>query len=134
MNANTETLIRRATRLVTNLRSARKYEDKAGRATATDHYLGAARAMLDDDSDSPRFYRICAAVAAELLKQQVRCRIAQAGIEEDQLVVGRADRPLEDLAAIGASPKWFKAPARDQDLKTLRLIMKDGKIYKNTLN
>ncbi len=65
MNANTETLIRRATRLVTNLRSARKYEDKAGRATATDHYLGAARAMLDDDSDSPRFYRICAAVAAE---------------------------------------------------------------------
>jgi hypothetical protein len=40
---------------------------------------------------------------------------------------------LEDLAAIGANPKWFYAPARDQDRATLRLIMKDGKIYKNTL-
>ena len=42
--------------------------------------------------------------------------------------------PVEDLAAIEVNPKWFDGPACDQDLKTLRLIMKDGKIYKNTLD
>jgi hypothetical protein len=34
---------------------------------------------------------------------------------------------------IGANPKYFDAPARENGLKTIRLIMKDGKIYKNTL-
>jgi len=40
--------------------------------------------------------------------------------------------PLEDLSTIGAVEKWFDAPARD-GVKTIRIIMKDGVIYKNTL-
>jgi hypothetical protein len=32
---------------------------------------------------------------------------------------------------IGANPKWFDAPDQDMDIPTIRLIMKDGKIYLN---
>jgi imidazolonepropionase-like amidohydrolase len=41
--------------------------------------------------------------------------------------------PLEDITVIGANSKYFDAPARDQGIETIKLIMKDGKIYKNTL-
>ena len=57
--------------------------------------------------------------------------VIEEGAFADILIVD--GNPLEDLAVIGANPKWFDAPARDQDLETLRLIMKDGNIYKNTL-
>lgn len=58
--------------------------------------------------------------------------VIEEGAYADIIIVD--GNPLEDLAAIGASPKWFDAPGRNQDLKTIRLIMKDGKIYKNALN
>ena len=41
--------------------------------------------------------------------------------------------PLEDLSVLGADPKWFDAEPRDQGIETIRLIMKGGTIYKNTL-
>lgn len=42
--------------------------------------------------------------------------------------------PLEDISVIGADKKWFDATTREAgDIKTMRIIMKDGKIYKNTL-
>ena len=41
--------------------------------------------------------------------------------------------PLEDLSMLGANPKWFDAEPRERGIETIRLIMKDGKIYKNTL-
>ncbi|MFC3612792.1 amidohydrolase family protein [Lutimaribacter marinistellae] len=41
--------------------------------------------------------------------------------------------PLEDITVIGANPEWFNAPEREE-VETIRLIMKDGVIYKNTLN
>jgi imidazolonepropionase-like amidohydrolase len=41
--------------------------------------------------------------------------------------------PLEDITVIGANPKYFDAKPRDLGIKTMPLIMKDGKIYKNTL-
>ena len=41
--------------------------------------------------------------------------------------------PLEDLSVLGANEKWFDAPPRDRGFDTIRVIMKDGKIYKNTL-
>jgi len=41
---------------------------------------------------------------------------------------------LEDLSAIGADKRWFEAPAREQNVESIKIIMKDGKIYKNTLN
>jgi hypothetical protein len=34
---------------------------------------------------------------------------------------------------IGGNPKWFDAEPRDEGIEAIRLIMKDGKIYKNTL-
>ena len=40
--------------------------------------------------------------------------------------------PLEDITVIGGNEKWFDAPVRD-GIDTLKIIMKDGKIYKNTL-
>jgi imidazolonepropionase-like amidohydrolase len=40
--------------------------------------------------------------------------------------------PLEDITVIGGSEKWFDALPRD-GIETMRIIMKDGKIYKNTL-
>jgi len=40
--------------------------------------------------------------------------------------------PLEDITVIGGNKKWFDAEPRD-GIETLRVIMKDGKIYKNTL-
>ncbi len=40
--------------------------------------------------------------------------------------------PLEDITVIGGNELWYKAPPRD-GVETINLIMKDGKIYKNTL-
>jgi len=40
--------------------------------------------------------------------------------------------PLKDVAVIGGSELWLKAP-KPADIKTIRIVMKDGKIYKNTL-
>ena len=48
----------------------------------------------------------------------------------DLLIVG--GNLLEDIAVIGANPKWFDAEPRE-GVETIRVIMKDGKIYKNTL-
>jgi imidazolonepropionase-like amidohydrolase len=41
--------------------------------------------------------------------------------------------PLEDITAIGAVSVLFDAPARSKHIESIMLIMKDGKIYKNTL-
>jgi hypothetical protein len=42
--------------------------------------------------------------------------------------------PLEDLSVIGTSDKWFDAPERPESSETIQFIMKDGVIYKNTLD
>jgi hypothetical protein len=41
--------------------------------------------------------------------------------------------PLKDITVIGANKEWFTAPPREKGIETIRLIMKDGKIYKTTL-
>jgi imidazolonepropionase-like amidohydrolase len=41
--------------------------------------------------------------------------------------------PLEDFSVVGTGDKWFGAKPRPKSPETIRLIMKDGKIYKNTL-
>ena len=42
--------------------------------------------------------------------------------------------PLEDLAVIGGSESMFgSAPRPTESVNTIPLVMKDGKIYKNTL-
>jgi hypothetical protein len=40
--------------------------------------------------------------------------------------------PLEDITVIGAVDKWQDAPPRD-GVETIRLIMKIGVVYKDTL-
>ncbi|PKG38118.1 metal-dependent hydrolase family protein [Psychromonas sp. Urea-02u-13] len=61
---------------------------------------------------------------------QAKLGVVAKGAYADLLLVD--GNPLEDLTVIGANKKWFDAPARDE-IKTMRVIMKDGKIYKNTL-
>jgi len=41
--------------------------------------------------------------------------------------------PLEDFSVVGTGDKWFGAEKRPDSPETIRLIMKDGKVYKNTL-
>ena len=56
--------------------------------------------------------------------------VIEEGAYADILLVD--GNPLQDLSVIGANEKWFDAPKRD-GIKTIRIIMKDGVIYKNTL-
>lgn len=41
--------------------------------------------------------------------------------------------PLEDFSVVGTGDQWFGADPRPDSPETIRLIMKDGVIYKNTL-
>ena len=56
--------------------------------------------------------------------------VVEEGAYADLLLV--EGNPLEDLGVIGAVEEWFSAPPRD-GVETMRIIMKDGVIYKNTL-
>jgi imidazolonepropionase-like amidohydrolase len=56
--------------------------------------------------------------------------VVEEGAYADLLLID--GNPLEDLSVIGANEKWFDAPKRD-GIETMKVIMKDGKIYKNTL-
>lgn len=57
--------------------------------------------------------------------------VIEEGAYADILIVD--GNPLEDFSVIGAVDTWFDAEPRDQDVPTIRVIMKDGVIYKNTL-
>ena len=57
--------------------------------------------------------------------------VIEEGAYADILIV--EGNPLEDISAIGGNDKWFDAEPRGQDVPSIRVIMKDGKIYKNTL-
>jgi imidazolonepropionase-like amidohydrolase len=57
--------------------------------------------------------------------------VIEKGAYADLLIVD--GNPLEDITVIGANKKLFDAKPRDQGLDSIMLIMKDGKIYKNTL-
>ena len=56
--------------------------------------------------------------------------VIEEGAYADILIVD--GNPLEDIGVIGGNELWYKAPPRD-GVETIKLIMKDGKIYKNTL-
>ncbi|MDH3762648.1 MAG: hypothetical protein OEU50_16825 [Gammaproteobacteria bacterium] len=57
--------------------------------------------------------------------------VIEKGALADIIVVD--GNPLEDMAAIGGNPKWLDAEPRGIEVDTIKLIMKDGKIYKNGL-
>ena len=56
--------------------------------------------------------------------------VIEEGAYADILLVD--GNPLEDITVIGGNEKWFDAPNRE-GIKTMRIIMKDGRIFKNTL-
>lgn len=58
--------------------------------------------------------------------------VIEEGAYADILIVD--GNPLEDIKVLGANEKWFDAEPREKGIATMKLIMKDGKIYKNTLN
>ena len=58
--------------------------------------------------------------------------VIEEGAYADILVVD--GNPLQDLSVIGTNDKWFDAPTPPESPETIRIIMKDGVIYKNTLN
>lgn len=58
--------------------------------------------------------------------------VIEEGAYADILIVD--GNPLEDLSVIGANPKWFDAEYRPNGIETIKIIMKDGVIYKNTLD
>jgi imidazolonepropionase-like amidohydrolase len=57
--------------------------------------------------------------------------VIEAGAYADILIVD--GDPLKDLSVIGTNDKWFDAPTPPESPETIRIIMKDGEIYKNTL-
>jgi imidazolonepropionase-like amidohydrolase len=57
--------------------------------------------------------------------------VIEEGSLADILIVD--GNPLEDITVIGANPKYLDAEPRERGIETIRLIMKDGKIYKNML-
>jgi len=59
-----------------------------------------------------------------------RIGVVEAGAYADLLLVD--GNPLENIAVIGGVDEWHSAPPRD-GVETIRIIMKDGEIYKNTL-
>jgi len=58
--------------------------------------------------------------------------VIEEGAYADILIVD--GNPLEDLSVIGTQDKWFDGPDRPEGVETIRIIMKDGVIYKNTLS
>ena len=41
--------------------------------------------------------------------------------------------PLEDISILGATPQWFDADPEYKQIDTIKLVMKDGVVYRNTL-
>jgi imidazolonepropionase-like amidohydrolase len=58
--------------------------------------------------------------------------VIEEGAYADILLVD--GNPLKDITVIGGKNKWFSAEPRGPGIETIKLIMKDGKIYKNTLS
>lgn len=58
--------------------------------------------------------------------------VIEEGAYADILIVD--GNPLDDISVIGGNEKWYDADPRPRDIPTIRLIMKDGVIYKNKLN
>jgi imidazolonepropionase-like amidohydrolase len=57
--------------------------------------------------------------------------VIEEGAYADILLVD--GNPLKDITVIGGTDRWFDADPEYKPIDTLKVIMKDGKIYKNTL-
>ena len=76
---------------------------------------------------------LCALAGKRGTYQDGKLGVIEAGAYADILLVD--GNPLEDLACLGANDKLFTRPPRAEvGHETIPFIMKDGKVYKNTLN
>ena len=57
--------------------------------------------------------------------------VIEEGAYADLLLV--EGNPLKDISVIGGTDKWFDADPEWKPIETIKIIMKDGVIYKNTL-
>ncbi|MDV7144917.1 amidohydrolase family protein [Tropicimonas sp. TH_r6] len=94
--------------------------------------------VLTDYLGNLRALRAMTSTAGELMalsgKQNPypeKLGVIEPGAYADILIVD--GNPLEDITVIGANSDWLGAPDREE-IATMRIIMKDGVIYKNTLN
>ena len=62
---------------------------------------------------------------------EAKLGVIEEGAYADILILD--GNPLEDFSVVGAGTKWFGAEPRPESPETIRVIMKDGVIYKNTL-
>jgi imidazolonepropionase-like amidohydrolase len=94
-----------------------------------EEYFGAYNALLAMTSVGGEI----AAMTGEFMNPYPdgKLGVIEAGAYADILIV--EGNPLEDLSVIGTNDKWFDAPEPPDSPETIRIIMKDGKIYKNTL-
>lgn len=74
---------------------------------------------------------LAALTGSENPYQDGKLGVIEEGAYADILIVD--GNPLKDITAIGGNSMWRDAKPRDQNTPTIRVIMKDGKIYKNTL-
>jgi imidazolonepropionase-like amidohydrolase len=57
--------------------------------------------------------------------------VIEVGAYADIIIVD--GNPLEDITVIGGNEEWLDAAPRDMHVEPIRLIMKNGRIYKNTI-
>ena len=57
--------------------------------------------------------------------------VIEEGAYADILLVD--GNPLEDITVIGGTEKWYDAEPEWKPIETLKVIMKDGMIWKNML-
>lgn len=58
--------------------------------------------------------------------------VIEEGAYADILIVD--GNPLEDISVLGGNSEWFKAAPRKRGIETIRVIMKDGVVHKNTVD
>ena len=63
---------------------------------------------------------------------EAKLGVIEEGAYADILLVD--GNPLEDFSVVGTNDKWFDSEPLPESPEPIRLIMKDGVIYKNTLN
>jgi len=62
---------------------------------------------------------------------EAKLGVIEKGAYADLLLID--GNPLEDFSVVGTGEKWFGADPRPESPETIRLIMKDGVVYKNSL-
>ena len=67
----------------------------------------------------------------EIHNNKAKLGVIEKGAYADLIVVD--GNPLKDISVIGGTPKWFDAPKQWKPIDTIKVIVKDGVIYKNTV-